>query len=72
MTQVDFVLEQDEYATINVHDVHGKLIAEFNGQYNKGLNTLQINAKELGATGVLYLTLQTETNTASIKMVVIK
>ena len=72
MTQVDFVLEQDEFATINVHDVHGKLIAEFNGQYNKGLNTIQINAKELGATGVLYLTLQTETNTASIKMVVIK
>ena len=48
MTQVDFVLEQDEFATINVHDVHGKLIAEYNGQYNKGLNTIQINAKDLG------------------------
>ncbi len=71
-TLIEFNLIQDEDVLISIHDVHGQLIKQYTGTYNKGLNSLEISAKDLGASGILYLSLQTDQNTASIKMVVLK
>lgn len=71
-TNVKFILPQAQDATISIHDVHGKLLKRYTSTYNKGSNNLNLNASDLGATGVMYLTLQTDTHTGTIKMVVLK
>lgn len=71
-TQIQFNLVEDENVTMSIHNVHGQLVKSYSGFYNQGLNTFTMNAKDIGASGVLYLTLQTEQNTASIKMVVLR
>ncbi|MBT8230063.1 MAG: T9SS type A sorting domain-containing protein, partial [Bacteroidia bacterium] len=72
LTRVSFNLPQDSYVIVNVHDVQGQLLRQYSGDYTKGMNQIEINAEDLGLSGVMYLTIQTEQNTASIKMVVLK
>jgi hypothetical protein len=71
-TNIKFNLTSSQDATISIYDVHGKLIKSYTNSYNQGINNLVVNSKELGTSGVLYLTVQTDTNTATIKMVVLK
>ncbi len=72
ITNIQFELPKSGLATFNVFDVTGKLVYSLQNEYNKGINNIELNVKNFGVSGVLYYTLQTEDNTATKKMVVLK
>jgi hypothetical protein len=72
MTNIRFELPNDDAATLNIYDVTGKMLKSVRGEYTKGLNSIELDVRDLGVNGVLYYTLQTENYTATKKMVVIK
>ncbi len=71
-TKIGFNLSNDSNVSLKVFDYSGKLLLEKNGEYTKGYNSIDININELNATGVLYYQIDTETQSASKKMIVIK
>lgn len=71
-TSISFTLPKDNMVTLKVYDLTGKLIYNKSGKYTKGHNTLVLDANSLNANGVLYYQLDTETDSAKRKMIVIK
>ncbi|MEE9373491.1 MAG: cohesin domain-containing protein [Saprospiraceae bacterium] len=71
-TTIGFMLAKDAEATINIFDVTGKLVKGYTGSFTKGLNTISIDKSDLGASGVLYYTLDTKEFTSTRRMVLIE
>ncbi len=71
-TRINFELPKDEYVTLKIFDVQGKLVRTVSGDYNKGLNTVVIGTELLSNSGVHYYELQAGTYSSTKKMVVIK
>lgn len=71
-TRISFDLPLAGEATLSVYDINGRLIHEIKGDYDKGFHTITLNVNDLDATGILYYQLDSNTNTASKKMVVIR
>ncbi len=71
-TQISFNLPEAMSASITVYDVTGKVIKMVDGDYAKGINMVSLTRKDLSTLGVLYYQLDTETFTATKKMVVIE
>jgi hypothetical protein len=71
-TVIGFNLPKAEAATLKLFDVTGKVIYQTKGQFNKGYNTFNLDANQLITNGVLYYQIDTETNSATRKMIVIK
>jgi len=71
-TQINFNLPEAMSASITVYDVTGKVLQTVKGDYAKGINMVSLTRKDLGTLGVLYYQLDTETFTATKKMVVIE
>ena len=71
-TVIGFTLPQAGQATLKVMDVQGKVIKSLTNDYAKGYNQISINAKELGATGVLHYQLESADNVATKKMIIIE
>ncbi len=71
-TMISFVLPNASDATLSVFDVTGKLIKISTGSFDKGLNSIELNKSELGTSGVLFYTLETEGFTDTKRMVVLK
>lgn len=71
-TNIDVYAPNAAAATLTVHDVTGKVLATYNETLTKGMNTIQINSDDLGATGVLFYTLKTDNYSATKRMVVLK
>ena len=71
-TVIGFTLPQAGAATLKVMNVQGKVIKQITGDYTKGYNQISLNAKELGATGVLHYQLESAEHTATRKMIIIE
>ena len=59
-------------ATLSIRDVKGALLYKVEGNYVKGNNQLTVKMEQLGASGVLYYTLETKDFTATKKMVILE
>jgi hypothetical protein len=71
-TEIKFELPKNDFITLNIYDVQGKVIRTIQGQYKKGLNTISISSEMIGSTGVHYYKLESGSFTATRKMVVLK
>ena len=70
-TTIGFTLPAAAQATLTVYDVTGKVLKTVEGDYAKGFNAIDLLQSELNATGVLYYQLDSDTFTATRRMVVI-
>lgn len=70
-TFISFVMSETADATLSVFDITGKLLNTYTDQYAKGLNTVTVNANDLGMQGVLYYQLESQGYTATKKMILI-
>ncbi len=71
-TEVKFSVPSRSLVVFNIHDVNGKLVKSYSDTFDKGLRSVNIDAKELGATGVMYLSVSTEEEKETIKLIVLK
>lgn len=69
-TTIGFNLPKTGPATLTVFDVTGKVLNVINGEYAAGYNEIEVT--NLGATGVLYYTLETANHAATKKMIVLE
>jgi hypothetical protein len=69
-TKIGFKLPKATKATLSVSDAKGALLYKVEGNYAKGKNQLTLKKAQLGASGVLYYTLETNDFTATKKMIV--
>ena len=53
-------------------DIRGKIVKTIQGNYAKGRHQIEVNAKELGATGVVHYQLASDNYTANKKMIIIE
>ncbi len=71
-TMIGFTLPKANTATLRVMDIQGKVLRSIKGEYAKGYNQITLDAKTLGATGVLYYQLESSDNVATRKMIIIE
>ena len=71
LTTVSFSLPEAGAATLTIQDVTGRILKTVTGDFNKGINTIEVKKSELGVSGILYYQLDSEGNTATKKMVVL-
>jgi len=70
-TSITFNLPTSSKISLRIHDVSGKTVKLIEGDYDKGRNEILISKNELNATGVLFYTLETESDSATKKMIII-
>ena len=68
-TVIGFNMPESGAAKMKFFDVNGKLVKEINGTYNQGYNEVSISRSDLPSAGVLYYQLETATNSATKKMI---
>jgi hypothetical protein len=68
-TQIGFYLPEATTATLRVFDASGRVVWEQSGAYAKGQNSIWVDRAAVGNSGILYYTLETETNSATKKMI---
>ncbi|MDF1696633.1 MAG: T9SS type A sorting domain-containing protein [Saprospiraceae bacterium] len=71
-TEIGFVLPSKEQVSLRVMDVTGKVLIRKTGQYQKGYNSITLDVSEINSSGILYYQLDTERNSATKKMMIIK
>ncbi len=71
-TVIGFTLPKALKGTLTVRDVKGATIYKVEGNYAKGNNQVTLKKEHLGASGVLYYTLETTDFTATKKMVILE
>ncbi len=71
-TIIGFNLPAADVVTLKIFDVTGKMVYQNKGQFSKGYNTFNIDANALNLNGVMYYQIDTETDSATRKMIVIK
>ena len=71
-TTISFNLPSESNVTLSVTDVTGKLVYTQDGLFSKGMNTLELNTQGWESSGLLYYTIETETHSATNKMIVLK
>jgi len=72
LTEISFILPSSGTASLTITDVAGKVVKIINGDYPKGLNTIELSRDDLQTNGFLYYTLKTENDKATMKMVLVK
>jgi hypothetical protein len=70
-TVIGFNLPEASAATLTVYDVSGKVLKLVSGEFAQGYNEVTINRAELSGAGVLYYQLDTDSNSATKKMILI-
>ncbi|TAK30601.1 MAG: T9SS type A sorting domain-containing protein, partial [Saprospiraceae bacterium] len=71
-TTIGFYLPEATSATLTISDVQGKVVRVIEGnEFAKGYNQIDLKRSELGATGVLYYRLETATDSATRKMILV-
>jgi hypothetical protein len=68
-TSIGFSLPKESVVLIQVFNANGQLITEFEGQYQAGTHTLQVNQNIFAKSGVYYYSMKTSEFTASRKMI---
>jgi len=69
-TVIGFTLPEATTATLKVMDVTGKVLRAVQGDYSKGYNEVRLS--DIPGAGVLYYQLETPTNSATKKMIIIE
>ncbi len=70
-TLIGFSLPKATPATLSIMDVSGKLLKTIEGDFVKGYNEVKLNSSQFEGAGVLYYQLDTPTDTATKKMILI-
>ncbi len=70
-TVISFNLPTATSATLTIMDVSGRTLKVLNSDFAQGYNEVTIDRNELKGTGVLYYQLDTPTDTASNKMILV-
>lgn len=71
-TSIMFSLPEASKARLTIYDLSGKVIRSINNEFQAGMNEVIINNEDLGAAGIYYYELITETFKATKKMVLIR
>jgi hypothetical protein len=71
-TIVGFHLPEASGATLSIFDESGRLLQTQTGDFAKGYNSIVLDRSALKATGLLYYKLETPTETATRKMILLK
>ncbi len=71
VTNISFNLPTASAATLTIYDLSGKVVKLVKGDYAKGLNTISIDRTELSASGMLYYQLDTDNDSATMKMILV-
>jgi hypothetical protein len=71
VTTIGFYLPEATSATLTISDVQGKVVKVINGDYSKGYNSVNLKRSDLGASGVLYYRLDTGSDSATRKMILV-
>jgi hypothetical protein len=70
-TTITFNLPEAASATLKISTTEGRVIKTLNGNFVKGINTVTLNRADL-ETGILFYQLDTPTNSAVKKMIVVE
>ena len=70
ITKIRFHLPRSESASLSIYDIQGRMLKMFKGDFNAGSNEVEVDAAELGATGVLYYQLETSEFLFTKRMVI--
>ncbi len=71
VTTIGFYLPEATSATLTISDVQGKVVKVIKGDYSKGYNTVNLNRSDVGAAGVLSYRLDTDSDSATRKMILV-
>jgi hypothetical protein len=72
VTRISFELGQASDITVKIADITGKIVAERNGYFEKGIHTMTFDGQMLGGTGVYYYQLETQGFSDTRKMILIE
>ncbi|MBL7815888.1 MAG: T9SS type A sorting domain-containing protein [Saprospiraceae bacterium] len=68
-TTIGFNLPKDGSARLTITATNGKVVKVINNTYKAGFNSISIQKSDLGANGVYYYRLDTETHSSTKKMI---
>jgi hypothetical protein len=71
-TTISFQLPENQFATLTITDVAGRTIKQIHGSFQKGVNQINLDKSELGTTGIMYYRLETASNFATRKMIIVE
>jgi len=70
-TTIGFYLPEATSATLTISDVQGKVVKVIEQDFVKGYNQVDLKRSDLGATGVLYYRLDTDSDSATRMMILV-
>ena len=70
-TLVSFTLPEAGFAKMTLFDMSGKVLREVEGDFAKGYNEISLSSNDFSAKGVLYYQLESASNTATKKMIIL-
>jgi hypothetical protein len=71
VTIIGFNLPESTKATLKVMDVTGKVVKVVSGDFAKGYNTINLTRGDIQGNGMLYYTLETTTDSATKRMILV-
>lgn len=71
-TTIAFELATDEQVSLRVTDITGKIVYNMDQFFTAGQHSIQLNANQINATGMLFYQLSTANDAVSKKMLILK
>lgn len=71
-TLIEFNLPTDQEGTLSLYDMTGRVIWSTNKAFKRGINSINISARDLNATGILYYRLDAGEYSATRKMIIVE
>jgi len=72
VTTISFTLSSAKAASLKIYDVSGRVLFSTQGNYAKGYNEVTVNRSDLNGAGVLYYQLDTDSDSATKKMIILE
>ena len=71
-TTISFRTPVDGPVSLSIYDVNGKLVKKISENFNKGTNSIMLNAEDLQSKGIFYYQMEAAGYSATKKMIVIE
>ncbi|HMP30073.1 MAG TPA: T9SS type A sorting domain-containing protein, partial [Saprospiraceae bacterium] len=71
ITEVKFSLPEAATIKLTVFDLQGRTLVQVTDNFDRGTNSIFIDRKDLGTSGVYYYKIESGSHTATKKMVII-
>ena len=71
-TSISYYLPEASEVSMTITDVTGKVIKQYDITGNKGMNTIQVSRRDLGASGILLYTMKCGEFSATRKMIIVE